>query len=174
MKNLLKYDDVKVFNYDNVILAVIYTIGHILIAMTCNRIITGASLNMAAADAFIEPIINGFWFYFLLVFLKDILKDKINDTRTGIYLAIIYTIGHILIAMTCNRLLTGAPLNLAAIDAIIEPLINGFWFYLLFEVFNKYKINIQNSSASLNNKSPSPTSKAPSKLAPINNKKNLD
>ena len=64
MKNLLKYDDVKVFKYDNVILALIYTIGHIFIAMTCNRIITGASLNMAAADAFIEPIINGFWFYF--------------------------------------------------------------------------------------------------------------
>tara|TARA_Y100000816_G_C25875007_1_gene456639 strand:- start:4 stop:528 length:525 start_codon:yes stop_codon:yes gene_type:complete len=174
MKNLLKYDDVKVFKYDNVILAVIYTIGHIFIAMTCNRIITGASLNMAAADAFIEPIINGFWFYFLLVFFKELIKEKIDENRIGVYLAMIYTIGHILIAMTCNRLLTGAPLNLAAIDAIIEPLVNGFWFYLLFEVFNKYKQNIQNSSASLNNNSPSPISKAPSKLAPINNKKNLD
>ena len=174
MKNLLKYDDVKVFKYDNVILAVIYTIGHIFIAMTCNRIITGASLNMAAADAFIEPIINGFWFYFLLVFFKELIKEKIDENRIGVYLAMIYTIGHILIAMTCNRLLTGAPLNLAAIDAIIEPLVNGFWFYLLFEVFNKYKKNIQKSSASLNNNSPSPISKAPSKLAPINNKKNLD
>ena len=77
MKNLLKYDDVKVFKYDNVILAVIYTIGHIFIAMTCNRIITGASLNMAAADAFIEPIIYGFWFYFLLVFLKDIVRSRV-------------------------------------------------------------------------------------------------
>ena len=48
MKNYLKYDDVKVFKYDNLVLAVIYTIGHILIAMTCNRIITGASLDMAA------------------------------------------------------------------------------------------------------------------------------
>ena len=174
MKDLLKYDDVKVFKYDNIILAVIYTIGHILIAMTCNRIITGASLNMAAADAFIEPIINGFWFYFLLVFFKELIKKKIDENRIGVYLAMIYTIGHILIAMTCNRLLTGAPLNLAAIDAIIEPLVNGFWFYLLFEVFNKYKADIQNSSASLNSKSPSPISKAPSKLAPINNKKNLD
>ena len=41
--------------------------------------------------------------------------------------------------MTCNRLLTGAPLNLAVIDAFVEPIVNGFWFYLLFEVFNKYK-----------------------------------
>ena len=68
MKNYLKYDDVKVFKYDNLVLAVIYTIGHILIAMTCNRIITGASLDMAAADAFIEPIINGFGFIFFLWF----------------------------------------------------------------------------------------------------------
>ena len=67
MKNYLKYDDVKVFKYDNLVLAVIYTIGHILIAMTCNRIITGATLDMAAAYAFVEPIISGFWFYFLLV-----------------------------------------------------------------------------------------------------------
>ena len=137
MKNYLKYDDTQVFKYDNLVLAVIYTIGHILIAVTCNRIITGATLDMAAADAFIEPIINGFWFYLLLVVFKKRIMEKINSfslkflnpNKIGIYLAVIYTIGHILIAMTCNRLLTGAPLNLAAIDAIIEPVINGFWFY---------------------------------------------
>ena len=150
MKNYLKYDDTQVFKYDNLVLAVIYTIGHILIAMTCNRIITGTPLNIAAADAFIEPIINGFWFYFLLVFLKRKIQENINVSstrKTGIYLAIIYTIGHILIAMTCNRLLTGAPLNLAAIDALVEPIINGFWFYLLFEVINLYKERVLNSAA---------------------------
>jgi uncharacterized membrane protein len=63
----------------------------------------------------------------------------LNSDKVGIYLAVIYTIGHILIAMTCNRLLTGAPLNLAAIDALVEPIVNGFWFYLLFEIFNQYK-----------------------------------
>ena len=131
MKDLLKYDDTQIFKYDNLVLAVIYTIGHIFVAMACNRIITGASLDMAAADAFIEPIINGFWFYFLLVFLKRIIEEKLStknssflkNINVGIYLAIIYTIGHILIAMTCNRLLTGAPLNLAAIDALIEPMV---------------------------------------------------
>ena len=49
--------------------------------------------------------------------------------------AIIYTIGHIIIAMTCNRLITGAELDLAAIDAIIEPIINGGWFYLLDKLY---------------------------------------
>ena len=65
MKRYLKYDDTQIFKYDNLILAFVYTVGHILIAMTCNKIITGASLDMAAADAFIEPIINAFWFYLL-------------------------------------------------------------------------------------------------------------
>ena len=180
MKDYLKYDDTQVFKYDNVVLAVIYTIGHILIAMTCNRIITGATLDMAAADAFIEPIINGFWFYLLLVVLKKVIVDKINYSQQsflkagniGIYLAILYTFGHIFIAMTCNRLLTGAPLNLAALDAIIEPIINGFWFYLLFEVFSNYKLRVQTSAAGRSSKNPS--SLQSSKFAPINNKNNLD
>ncbi len=143
----LNYDDIKIFKYENLYLAIIYTVGHIFIAMTCNRIITGATLDMAAADAFVEPIINGFWFYFLLVYLKRIFVKRIESNGTnlikvgqvGLLLAFVYTVGHILIAMTCNRLLTGAPLNLAAIDAFVEPIINGFWFYLLFEIVNKYK-----------------------------------
>ena len=181
MKDYLKYDDTQIFKYDNLVLAVIYTIGHILVAMTCNRIITGASLDMAAADAFIEPIINGFWFYFLLVYLKNKIEQGLinkpipilKNINVGIYLAVIYTIGHILIAMTCNRLLTGAPLNLAVIDAFIEPIVNGFWFYLIFEVFNKYKQKYRPSAAGKSSKNPS-ASMGTSKLAPINNKKNLD
>ena len=182
MKDYLKYDDTQIFKYDNLILASVYTVGHILIAMTCNRIITGASFDVAAADAFIEPIINGFWFYLLLVFLKKIIIKKIdsynvsflNSSNVGIYLAFIYTAGHIFIAMTCNRLLTGASLNLAAIDALVEPLINGFWFYLLFEAFNKFKKSVYESSTGKSSKNPSPASTRTSKLAPINNKKDLD
>ncbi len=79
MRKFLKYDDTQVVKYDSIILAVIYTVGHILIAMTCNRIITGATLDMAAADAFVEPIINGFWFYFLLVYIKTNIEKKINN-----------------------------------------------------------------------------------------------
>jgi len=59
--NLLK----KVIGGSSLQLAVVYTIGHILIAMTCNRMITGADWALAGADALIEPIINGFWFYIL-------------------------------------------------------------------------------------------------------------
>ncbi|GIS35364.1 MAG: hypothetical protein Ct9H90mP6_06210 [Gammaproteobacteria bacterium] len=43
-------------------------------------------------------------------------------------LAVIYTIGHIWIAILVLFLYL-SPFNLAAIDAFIEPVINGFWFY---------------------------------------------
>ena len=76
--------------------------------------------------------------------------------------------------MTCNRLLTGAPLNLAAIDALVEPLVNGFWFYLLFEVFNKYKKTIYESNLVKAVKILLHHQRERQKLAPINNKKDLD
>ena len=44
---------------DSLGLTVVYTIGHIFIATICVYFITGAPLNLAAADAFIEPMING-------------------------------------------------------------------------------------------------------------------
>jgi uncharacterized membrane protein len=50
---------------------------------------------------------------------------------SSLVLAIVYTFGHIVIAMVCNNLITGASFELAAIDAIVEPMINGVWFYLL-------------------------------------------
>jgi uncharacterized membrane protein len=45
--------------------------------------------------------------------------------------AAIYTMGHIIIAMACNNLITGAEWRLAAADAIVEPLINGVWYFIL-------------------------------------------
>ena len=53
----------RVLGGSSIVLAVVYTIGHIFIAILCVRIITGAPLELAAADALIEPVINGFWFY---------------------------------------------------------------------------------------------------------------
>jgi len=53
-------------------------------------------------------------------------------------LAVVYTIGHIVIAMICNNLITGADFTLAAVDAIVEPMINGVWFYILHKLWRKY------------------------------------
>ncbi len=57
--------------------------------------------------------------------------------QSSLTLAVVYTFGHILIAMTCNRLITGAALDLAALDAIVEPIINGVWFYVLHKIWIK-------------------------------------
>lgn len=110
-------------------LAVIYTIGHIFIAILCASLIFNASLNLAALDAFIEPIINGFWFFLLHQFFKNQLSD--------IFLTVIYTIGHIIIATLCAAVIFSVSINLAALDAFIEPVINAFWFYLLHKIWKK-------------------------------------
>tara|TARA_X000001382_G_scaffold122623_1_gene105726 strand:- start:752 stop:985 length:234 start_codon:yes stop_codon:yes gene_type:complete len=66
----------------------------------------------------------------------NLLKRLVGGS--SVTLAVIYTVGHIVIAMICNRLITGAALDLAAIDAIIEPCINGVWFYILHNAWRRY------------------------------------
>ena len=53
--------------------ALIYTCGHIIIAMSVVSVLTGASLWEAGAVALVEPTINGVWYYFL---------DKLFTMRT--------------------------------------------------------------------------------------------
>ena len=53
------------FNLDSLLLTVFYTIGHMVIAVVCVMVITKASFELAMTDAFIEPIINGVWFFIL-------------------------------------------------------------------------------------------------------------
>ena len=67
----------------------------------------------------------------------NLLKKLIG--HSSVARAVIYTIGHIIIAMTCNRIITGAALELAALDALIEPIINGFWFYMLDKAYTRYR-----------------------------------
>ena len=53
--------------------ALIYTWGHIIIAMSVVSVLTGASLWEAGAVALVEPTINGVWYYAL---------DKLFTMRT--------------------------------------------------------------------------------------------
>ena len=64
-------------------------------------------------------------------FLKRIIKGS------SLTLALIYTLGHICIAMTVVSLLTGASLWEAGLVALIEPSINGVWFYVLLSTWKK-------------------------------------
>ncbi len=58
---------------------------------------------------------------------------------SSVTLAIIYTLGHIIIAMSVVTLMTGASLWEAGAVALIEPSINGVWFYILHSAWKKYK-----------------------------------
>lgn len=64
-------------------------------------------------------------------------------------LAVVYTIGHIAIASASAYFITGATLQLAALDALIEPIINGIWFYILHSVWKRKfsKVELPHSSA---------------------------
>jgi len=68
--------------------------------------------------------------------IQGAIKKLVTGSSVG--LALIYTLGHIVIAMTCNRMITGADWALAGADALIEPIINGFWFYLLHKGYRQW------------------------------------
>lgn len=52
--------------------------------------------------------------------------------------ALVYTIGHILIAMSVVTAFTGASIFEAGVVALVEPTINGVWYYLLDKLWSKY------------------------------------
>ena len=69
--------------------------------------------------------------------IQGALKKIISGSSVG--LAIIYTLGHIVSAMTVVSVMTGASLWEAGAVALIEPSINGVWFYVLHSAWKKYK-----------------------------------
>ena len=58
---------------------------------------------------------------------------------SSLALALIYTAGHVIIAMSVVTVMTGASLWEAGAVALIEPSINGIWFYILHSLWKKYK-----------------------------------
>ena len=58
---------------------------------------------------------------------------------SSLTLAIVYTVGHIIVAAAVAYVITGTTIELAALDAVVEPVINGVWFYVLHKAYKKYK-----------------------------------
>ena len=65
----------RIIGHSSLTLAIIFFIGHMLIAMTVVSAITGASIWEAGAVAVIEPAINSVWFYILHKIYKAV-KDE--------------------------------------------------------------------------------------------------
>ena len=57
--------------------------------------------------------------------------------KSSLPLALIYTVGHVIIAMAVVSVMTGASLGEAGTVALIEPAINGVWFYILHSLWRK-------------------------------------
>tara|TARA_B100000676_G_scaffold3529_1_gene3278 strand:+ start:194 stop:439 length:246 start_codon:yes stop_codon:yes gene_type:complete len=76
-------------------------------------------------------------------FLSKI-KSVYKNQSDSLIRTVIYTIGHFFIAASCVMYFTGASFYLALTDAIVEPILNGFWYYLLDRFWvnkNKFTTN---------------------------------
>ena len=69
--------------------------------------------------------------------IQGAIKKLLTSSSVG--LALIYTVGHVIIAMTVVSVMTGASLWEAGAVALIEPSINGVWFYILHSLWKKHK-----------------------------------
>tara|TARA_B100001057_G_C22761516_1_gene915963 strand:+ start:1112 stop:1342 length:231 start_codon:yes stop_codon:yes gene_type:complete len=68
--------------------------------------------------------------------IVNVVRNKIDESLA---LAIIFFIGHIIIAMTVVSIITGASIWEAGAVAIVEPAINSVWFYILHKAWKKFK-----------------------------------
>ncbi len=66
----------------------------------------------------------------------NVLRDKVDES---ILLAIIFFIGHIIIAMIVVSIITGASIWEAGAVAVVEPAVNSIWFYILHKLWKKFK-----------------------------------
>ena len=68
--------------------------------------------------------------------IVNAIKDRVEDS---VLLAVIFFIGHVLIAMTVVYLITGSSIWEAGAVALVEPAINSVWFYVLHKVWKSIK-----------------------------------
>ena len=72
-------------------------------------------------------------------FSKGILNAVNDKLDESLLLAIIFFIGHIIIAMVVVSAITGASIWEAGAVAIIEPAVNSVWFYVLHKTWKKFQ-----------------------------------
>lgn len=82
--------------------------------------------NIELKESYMPEFTNGIF---------ELLKKIIGGS--SFMLAAIYTMCHVVIAMTVVSLMTGASLWEAGSVALVEPAINGVWFYVLHSAYKK-------------------------------------
>ena len=63
------------------------------------------------------------------------MKDRLDES---IVLALIFFVGHIIIAMCVVSIITGASIWEAGAVALVEPAVNSVWFYALHKLWKKF------------------------------------
>ena len=58
-------------------------------------------------------------------------KRIYKDNKGSILRTVVYTIGHFIIAITVLMLVANVSFYIALTDAIVEPLANSVWYFLL-------------------------------------------
>ena len=67
-------------------------------------------------------------------------KSIYENNKGSILRTIIYTIGHFAIAITVLMLIANVPFMIALTDAIVEPLANAIWYFVLDKIWtSKFK-----------------------------------
>tara|TARA_B100000212_G_scaffold312396_1_gene264659 strand:- start:1399 stop:1626 length:228 start_codon:yes stop_codon:yes gene_type:complete len=67
--------------------------------------------------------------------ILNAVKDRMDES---ILLALIFFVGHIIIAMFVVSIITGASIWEAGAVALIEPAVNSVWFYALHKLWKKF------------------------------------
>ena len=66
--------------------------------------------------------------------------DIFKNNKGSILRTIVYTIGHFAIAITVLMLIADVSFMVALTDAIVEPLANAVWYFILDKIWTaKYK-----------------------------------
>ena len=74
-------------------------------------------------------------------FAQGIVKTIKSKMDESLALAIIFFVGHIIIAMVVVSIITGARIWEAGAVALVEPAINSVWFYILHKLWKKFSSN---------------------------------
>ena len=67
-------------------------------------------------------------------------KAIYENNKGSLLRTLIYTIGHFAIAITVLMLIADVPFIIALTDAIVEPIANAVWYFILDKIWTtKYK-----------------------------------
>ena len=61
----------------------------------------------------------------------EVTRDVYKNNRGSILRTIVYTIGHFVIAITVLMLIADVHFMIALTDAIVEPIANSIWYFVL-------------------------------------------